>query len=139
MKTRDPFVSALIVCAACALSGCASVPQEDSERRAAEIRIYNWSELSGTPYESVGHVWADSWRTAFFLPTYPGEDEAVRSLRAEALSLGANGLVNVVCVDQNVPKKSASAEPAILCYANAIRVGGARDDRFQATRDTPIS
>ena len=118
MKTRDPLFSALIVCVLCTLCGCASVPQEPS----AEIRIYKSGELLGTPYDSVGHVWVDSWRTAFFPPTYPSEDEALRSLREEAARLGANGIVNVVCLDQNLREKSAKTEPAILCYANAVRV-----------------
>ena len=122
MKTRDPLLSALIACAVCALSGCASVPQQDIERRAAEIKVYKPAELSGTSYESVGHVWVDSWRTAFYPPTYSSEDEALRSLRAEAARLGANGLVNIVCLDQNVPKKSGNAELAVLCYGYAIRV-----------------
>ena len=122
MKTRDPLLSASIVCAMCALSGCASVPQEDIEKRAAEIRIYRTAELSDAPYESIGHIWVDSWRTAFFPPTYSSEDEALRSLRAEAARRGANGLVNVVCLDQNAPRKPASEAPAVLCYAYAVRV-----------------
>ena len=121
MKNRDLLQSALALSAVCALCGCASAPQADIEGRAAEIKVYKPAELSGVPYESVGHVWVDSWRTAFFPPTYPNEDEAVRSLRAEAARLGANGLVNIVCLDQNVPAK-AGKEPTILCYANAIRV-----------------
>lgn len=122
MKTRDPLVAASIASLALALAGCASVPQGDIDSRAAEIRVYKPPELSGTVYESVGHVWVSSWRTAFYPPTYPSDDEAVRSLRAEAARLGANGLVNIVCLDQNVPAKSGNSAPAILCYANAIRV-----------------
>jgi hypothetical protein len=122
MKTHDSFLSSLIASVACAVCGCASVAQGDIEKQAAEIRVYKLAELSGTPYESVGHIWVDSWRTAFFPPAYPGEDEALRSLRAEAARLGANGLVSVVCLDQNTPTKSTNAVPAILCYANAVRV-----------------
>ena len=122
MKTRTPLLPASIVCAVCALSGCATVPQDEIEQRAAEIKVYKPADLSGVSYESVGHVWVDSWRTAFFPPTYPGESEALRSLRAEAARLGANGLVNVVCLDQSVPKKPGNAEAALLCYANAVRV-----------------
>ncbi len=122
MKNCDPLVSALMVSIALAFSGCASGPQGEIDSRAAELRIYKPPELSGASYESVGHVWVDSWRTAFWAPTYPTEDDAVRALRAEAARLGANGLVNIVCLDQNVPKKSPDAAPAILCYSNAIRV-----------------
>jgi hypothetical protein len=122
MKNRNPLVSTLIVCAVSALPGCAGVPQGDVESRAAEIRVYKTADLSGTPYDDMGHIWVDSWRTAFFPPTYSSEDEARQSLRAEAVRRGANGLVNVVCLDQNVPTKSANAAPAILCYGYAIRV-----------------
>jgi hypothetical protein len=122
MRTRDPLLSASIVCAMCALSGCASVPQEDIEKRAAEIRIYRTAELAEARYESIGHIWVDSWPTAFFPPTYTSEDEALRSLRAEAARLGANGLVNVVCLDQNVPRKPASEATTVLCYGYAVRV-----------------
>src|SRR5215475_12363935 len=121
MKTRAPLVPALIVSIVLAFAGCASAPQAEIDSRAAELKVYKPPELTGTSYESVGHVWVESWRTAFWAPTYPTEDEAVRALRAEAVRFGANGIVNVVCLDQNVPKKPASAEPAILCYANALR------------------
>jgi len=122
MKIRDSVFYASIACGLSAFCGCASAPQADIDGRAEQIRIYTPAELSGSSYESVGHVWVDSWRTAFYPPTYPSEEEAVRALRAEAARFGANGLVNIVCLDQNVPKKSASAGPAILCYANALRV-----------------
>jgi len=122
MKFHRARFFALATCAVFMLAGCATVPQEDLQRRASEIRVYRLAELSGTPYESVGHVWVDSWRTAFWPPTYPSQEEAEVSLRAEAARLGANGLVNVVCLDQGRSTLSGSAEPAILCYANAIRV-----------------
>jgi len=122
MKTRDPLVSVLIASIAFALCGCASVPQGEIDSRAAAIKVYTPPELTGASYESVGHVWVDSWRTAFWAPTYPTEDEAVRALRAEAARLNGNGIVNIVCLDQNVPKKSPDAAPAILCYSNALRV-----------------
>ena len=122
MNIRVPLPSASIACLALALAGCASVPQGEVDSRAAGIKVYKPAELSGASYESVAHVWVDSWRTAFYAPTYPSEDEAVRSLRAEAARLGANGLVNIVCLDQNVPKKAADTQPAVLCYANALRV-----------------
>lgn len=124
MKTATLFLSASIAFVACAVSGCASAPQADAEKQAAEIKVYKAAELSGTPFESVGHIWVSSWRSAFFPPTYPSEDEALRSLRAEAAQLGANGLVNIVCLDQNAPAKPSNATQAILCYANAVRVRG---------------
>ena len=114
--------STLVAVAVCVLSGCASAPQGDVERRAAELNVYGVGQLSANRYEVVSHVWVDSWRTAFWPPTYPTQEEAIASLRAEAARLGADGLVNVVCRDQGRSSWSTSAEPAILCYGSAIRV-----------------
>src|SRR5215470_9788188 len=122
MRPCRSLTSALVACAASVLAGCASVPQGQSDVAAADIKVYKLGQLPSGSYEPVAHIWVDSWRSAFWSPTYATEDEAVSSLRAEAARLGANGLVNIVCLDQNVPTKSANATPAILCYGYAVRV-----------------
>ena len=109
-----------------ALWGCAST-QGDIAQRAAEVKIYRMNDLSGTPYQVVSRLWVGSWRSAFWAPTYPSEDEAIASLRAEAARLGANALVSVICLDQRRAKPSQSGEPAILCYANAVNVSLSRN------------
>jgi hypothetical protein len=124
MHSQRSRFAASIVCAACIVSGCASVPEEEIEQRVAEVRLYKSSELAGTAYDSVGHIWVDSWRTAFWPPTYPTLEEAVRAARAEAARLGANGLVNTVCLDQSRGQLFGNDELAILCYGNAVRIRG---------------
>src|ERR1700741_4393254 len=99
MHIQRSWLAASIVCGACIVSGCASVPEADFEQRVADVKLYKSRELAGTVYESVGHVWVDSWRTAFWPPTYPTLEEAVQAARAEAARLGANGLMNTVCLD----------------------------------------
>src|SRR5215471_20599688 len=121
MRAFRSLSPALVAGGACVLAGCATVPQ-GQEGVAAEIKVYKPGQLATGSYEGVAHVWVDSWRTAFWPPTYESENEAVSSLQAEAARLGANALVNVVCLDQNTQTKSASAKPAILCYGYAIRV-----------------
>ena len=39
----------------------------------------------------------ESWRAAFWLPTYPSEAEGIASLQTEAGRVGADGLINVIC------------------------------------------
>jgi hypothetical protein len=106
------------------LAGCAATPDKEVEERAADIRLYKLSELSGTRYEVVSHIWVDSWRTAFWAPASPDRDAALASLRNEAARLNANGLVNVVCLDQGPSVGSSSPQPSFLCYGSAIRVRG---------------
>ena len=122
MKLRSSRFSALVAVAVCVLSGCASAPQSGVERQAAEVKVYEPEQLAQGQYEVVRHLWVDSWRTAFWLPSDSSEADGIASLQAEAARLGANGLINVSCRDQGHSIWSWSREPAILCYGNAIRV-----------------
>lgn len=122
MTFRGSPLRRLLTIALCVLAGCASVPDESVVRRAEEIRIYGGGELPTSRVDVVSHIWADSWKTAYIVPTYPAESDAIAALRVEAARLGADGLVNVVCLDQGRPKWSSRTEPAILCYGNAVRV-----------------
>ncbi len=121
MKVRTSFATTLIVLAIGAISGCASVPP-DVAKRAPEIKIYDTGQLPVYRYDVVRRIWVDSWRTAFGAPTYPTRDDAVAALQTEAAVAGADGLINVICLDQARGRLFARAEPAILCYGNAIRL-----------------
>jgi hypothetical protein len=122
MKLRTSHLSALIVAVQCVLAGCASVPQTGVQSGAAEVKLYELGKLSMVEYEVVRRIWVDSWRTAWRLPTYSSEAEGIASLQAEAARLGADGLTNVVCIDQSRAKPAENAAPAIICYGNAIRL-----------------
>ena len=122
MRLRSSHFYMLVAVAVCVLSGCASAPQRGVERQAAEVKVYEPQQLAQGQYELVRYLWVDSWRTAFWLPSYSSEAEGIASLQAEAARLGANGLINVSCRDQGRSKWSRSREPTILCYGNAIRV-----------------
>jgi hypothetical protein len=122
MKRRSSRFSALVAVAVCVLSGCAGAPQTGVKMQAAEIKVYEPEQLTQGQYELVRYLWVDSWRTAFWLPNASTETEGIALLQAEAARLGANGLINVSCLDQGHFMWSRSREPAILCYGNAIRV-----------------
>ena len=124
MKLRGSRFAAPAAIAVCVLSGCASVPQSGiDEEDATEVKVYeDQKDSPQSQYEVVSRLWMDSWRAAFWLPTYPSEAEGITSLQTEAGRLGANGLINVVCLDQGHSKWSWSEGPAFLCYGSAIRV-----------------
>jgi uncharacterized protein YbjQ (UPF0145 family) len=123
MNIRGFDLSRWAALAACALSGCASTPsQDDIAKQAAAVKVYRSAELAGTPYDVVGHLWVDSWRTAYTLPTYPSADEAVDALRAQAALAGADGVINVVCIDQRRTEWFRHEQTAFLCYGGAIRL-----------------
>ena len=122
MKIRGPRFSALVGCALCALSSGAGIAQSDVEQRARELKIYASGEINMSRYEVVGRPWIDSWRSAFWLPTFPSREQAIAALQTEAARHGADGLLNVICLDQGHWKWSSNTEPAFLCSGIAIRV-----------------
>jgi len=121
MKLRSSRLAALAATLTCALCTGAGIAQGVVEQRASELKIYDLGEISMSRYEVVGRPWADSWRSAFWVPTFPSQEQAIAALQTEAASRGANGLLNVNCLDQGSWSWSSKAEPAFLCYGIAIR------------------
>jgi hypothetical protein len=121
MKLRSSRLAALAAASACALCTGAAIAQGIVEQRASELRIYALGEISMSRYEVVGRPWADSWRSALWVPTFPSQEQAIAALQTEAASRGANGLLNVNCLDQGSWSWSSKTEPAFLCYGIAIR------------------
>ena len=104
---------AAAVAIAAVLSACATTKSED-------VKIYSPAELRQGEYETVKRIWVDTWRTAFWVPTYSSPGDGVTALKDKAASLDANGLTNVDCYgDSGLFGGSA----AYTCYAKAIKVG----------------
>jgi hypothetical protein len=122
MKIRNSRLSALVAAAACMLGSGAGMAQSDVEQRAANIKIYALGEINGDRYDVVGRPLTDTWRSAFWLPTHPTREQAVAALQTDAAARGADGLLNVNCLDQGRWSWSSKTEPAFLCYGIAIRV-----------------
>src|SRR5262245_53837441 len=118
---RPSWLSALFLSSLVVLSGGAAIAQT-AEPRAPQLRQYTTGELTPGRYEVVSRQWGDAWRSAFWSPTFPTRDQAITALNNEAVTRGADALLNVYCLDQGRWALSQSTEPAILCYAIAIRV-----------------
>jgi hypothetical protein len=121
MKFAGLGFSVFVSVAACALSGCASTPSA-TQVAGPDVKIYQSNNLTSSRYDVVRRVWVESWRSAFWLPTYPTEAEGIESLQTEAGRAGADGLINVICIDQGPSKWSSNQESRIVCYGNAIRM-----------------
>jgi hypothetical protein len=122
MSICSSRLSALVAGAAYVLCAGAGIAQSDVEQRAANLKIYALGEISSSRYEVVGRPWVDSWRSAFWVPTFPSQEQAIAALQTEAARRGADGLLNVNCLDQGRWNWSSNTEPAFLCYGIAIRV-----------------
>jgi len=121
MKLRSPRLTAIAAGSAWMLCAGAGIAQGDVEQRAGEVKVYRFGETTTRVYEIVGRPWVDSWRSAFWVPRFPTQELAVAALQTEAARRGADGLVNVNCLDQGRWTWSSNTEPAFICYGIAIR------------------
>jgi hypothetical protein len=121
MKIRSLRLCALVAASIGVLDAGLGIAQDDIEQRAAQLKIYTFGEVNMSGYEVVGRPWVDSWRSAFSVPTFASQEQAIAALRTEAVRRGAEGLLNVSCLDQGHWQWSSKTEPAFLCYGIAIR------------------
>lgn len=65
-------------------------------------------------------VWVESWRSAFWVPVHGESGAAIAALQAEANSLGADGIVNLNCLNEG--GGWFTGKDAYFCYGNAIKI-----------------
>jgi hypothetical protein len=94
------------------LSACATTKSED-------VKIYSPAQLKQGEYDTVGRIWVESWRTAFWVPTYSSHDDGISALKDKAAGLDANGLINVDCYGDS---GLFGGSQAFTCYGKAIKV-----------------
>ena len=121
MRVRFPGLFLLIAGVVSLASACATAPRTDTDGQAA-VQVYELNPFVGKPYDIVGRIWTGSWRSAFWVPSYPSRDEAIASMQTEAARLKADALVSVSCVDQHGSTWFKGTDPAFLCYGIAIRL-----------------
>jgi len=110
MNKRIAVLAAIVSTAL--VSACATTRSED-------VKIYSPAQLKQGDYDTVGRIWVDTWRTAFWVPTYSSRDDGIAALRDKAASLDANGLTNVDCYGDS---GLFGGSPAFTCYGKAIKV-----------------
>jgi hypothetical protein len=111
----------LIAGALSLLYGCASTPPANTENR-PPVQVYEWNPYVGKPYTVVGRLWTGTWRTAFWVPTYPNKDDAIAAMQTEAARRNADALISVNCLDQRGSTWFQGDKAAYLCYGVAIQL-----------------
>lgn len=103
-------------------SGCASTPPANTENRPSAVQVYEMNPFVGKSYNVVGRLWTGTWRTAFWVPTYPNKDDAIAAMQTEAARRNADALISVNCLDQRGSTWFQGDKPAYLCYGVAIQL-----------------
>lgn len=102
-------------------SGCASTPPANTENRST-VQVYEMNPFVGKSYNVIGRLWTGTWRTAFWVPTYPNKDDAIAAMQTEAARRNADALISVNCLDQRGSTWFQGDKPAYLCYGVAIQL-----------------
>ena len=96
------------------LLACASI----TASTAAELPVYDATQVAFGNYTIVKRIWAETWRSWFWVGGDASEEAARRSLVAEAQKAGADAVVNVTCMGRT---DRAFLSSGHYCYGDAIR------------------
>jgi hypothetical protein len=118
MNPRFAALFALTLLCACATTKTDDAKNADDQAK-SDVKIYSPAELKQGDYETVKRIWVESWRTAFWVPTYSSKDDGIAALKDKASSLDANGLINVDCYGDS---GLFGGSVAYTCYGKAIKV-----------------
>jgi hypothetical protein len=99
-----------------ALSACSSAPRQSGD--ASQVQVYRSMQLTPTRYTVVKRIWIDDWRSNFTYPTFDREQAGIDAMKREAAKIGANGIMNVICLDPS----SGKSVGGLLCYGDAVKV-----------------
>jgi hypothetical protein len=111
---RAAFGTTLIACAA--LAGCASTKPVGPAVPAAEVELYNSTQLTTSQYSVVQHIYIDPSKSAFTYPAFDKPEDGIQAMKEVAGKLGAKGIVNVMCLDGK-----GWEDKKVLCYGDAIK------------------
>ena len=83
---------------------------------APPVRVYDAGELTSDRFTVLERIWTGTWRTLFWVPTHDDAGAAVTALTDKARGLGADGVVNLHCVND------AGWVGGYYCYGLAIKL-----------------
>jgi len=81
------------------------------------VRVFDAAELTLDRYTVIKRIWADTWRASFWVPTHDDAASAISALTSKAADLGADGVVNLHCVNDQGGWGSG-----YFCYGLAIKL-----------------
>jgi len=111
------FAGCAVLLMCVAVSGCAGSGKRTAPATAAsQVQVYNTTQLVPSQYTVVQRLWIDSWRSNLTYPTYRAVENGIEAMREKAADAGANGLLNVMCMDATGYSKGR-----LLCYGDAIK------------------
>jgi hypothetical protein len=81
------------------------------------VRVFDAGELTIDRYTVIERLWTSTWRSAFWLPEYKDAGAAIASLTTEAGRRGADGVIDVHCLND-----SGGLTSGYTCHGLAIKL-----------------
>jgi hypothetical protein len=81
------------------------------------VPVYDTGELTLDRYSVVERLWTGTWRASFWIPAHDDASSAIAALTSKAADLGADGVVNLHCVND-----SGGWGRGYYCYGLAIKL-----------------
>ena len=108
---RSAVSAAVLACAFC--SGAGPAVAADS----VWVNVFDATELTLDRYTVVKRIWTQTWHSAFWVSTHDSRADAVAALTTKAAGEGANGVINLHCLDD-----SGGSGSGYFCYGLAIKL-----------------
>jgi len=83
------------------------------------LRLYDSTQIGLDRYTVVRRLGIDGWESAFRVRGHDDLESAQRAMFAEAARFGADGVINLVCLDQT---DRLFNRAGYFCYGNAIKL-----------------
>jgi hypothetical protein len=77
-------------------AGCASQPPA-AQVSVEQVSVHQSVASAPANFKVIKRYWADSWASAFMVPTYASQEDAMQAFRQHAADLGGNGIINFGC------------------------------------------
>jgi hypothetical protein len=77
-------------------AGCASQPPA-APVAVEQVSVHQSVASAPSNFKVIKRYWVESWASAFMVPTYSSQEDAMQAFRQHAADLGGNGIINFGC------------------------------------------
>jgi hypothetical protein len=85
---------------------------------AEQIRVFDATELPLHRYEVVKRIWTQTWHASFWVSTHDEAADAIAALTRKAADAGANGVINLHCLNDT----GGWSSNGYFCHGLAIKL-----------------
>ena len=97
---------AVLCVSGCSLFAGRAEPSPEAVAQAGRIGVYESSPPGSRDYRFVTRLWVEPWQSAIRVPRYATVEAGVADLRAQAVALGGDAVINFGCYHADVDPRS---------------------------------